>query len=648
MPNNQSRAKFFKRNPRARAIAALDLATTQQQTITEGPVKIQPGQFKDKEVIIIGAGVGGLTTAFELLDQDSGANVTILEALNRTGGRCLSLRTGDVLVEDKDSQLFDSEPSKPQVVRFERPEGDSEPYLNAGPGRIPSSHKRLLNYLKRFSVDVEIYVMNSESNLVSMGEGPLKDLPVVYRRLDHNTRGWLAQMVYNSAEELLAKNKLCTDEKLLAKRTEQLKDLMIDFGELDNNGSYQPEAGEDGLENGKTRAGYTELPGVAAGVTAEPIDFDTILASEFWDQTRFYQPRDFLWQPTLFQPVGGMDQVQRAFAQQVAAKGGNIMLNSPVKKVEYCQQSEQFVVSVSQVGTDELLEYRADYLFCNAAMPFLKRMLGDSLQGDDSKGLEPKFQAALQDIYRAQFDPTSVPNRDDKDDDPAIGFYPRFLANTTKVGWQAERKLWQGSDPEVKLQKVNGKNLEINVIDDSEVGVVPIFGGISWSSHNITQIWYPSTAYHDKLGTLTGTYNFSQNAFECGKMDVADRLKLAKEGAAGFGVKFAEGLGKGVAIAWQNMPHIKGGWTQWHTVGDDKAAPKVFNTIAQGSKVRKQDGSFTDPCFFIIGDQISSLPGWQEGAIAAALNALTRMADPSVEIPYLRSLPDPRLMVEGV
>ncbi|MFF2902695.1 hypothetical protein [Streptomyces sp. NPDC057966] len=29
--------------------------------------------------------------------------------------------------------------------------------------------------------------------------------------------------------------------------------------------------------------------------------------------TRFYQPVDFLWQPTLFQPVGGMDQVQQAF-----------------------------------------------------------------------------------------------------------------------------------------------------------------------------------------------------------------------------------------------------------------------------------------------------------------------------------------------
>ncbi|GGR09553.1 hypothetical protein [Kitasatospora griseola] len=38
-------------------------------------------------------------------------------------------------------------------------------------------------------------------------------------------------------------------------------------------------------------------------------------------RTRFYQPVDFLWQPTLFQPVGGMDQVQQAFAPGTAQLG---------------------------------------------------------------------------------------------------------------------------------------------------------------------------------------------------------------------------------------------------------------------------------------------------------------------------------------
>jgi monoamine oxidase len=46
-----------------------------------------------------------------------------------------------------------------------------------------------------------------------------------------------------------------------------------------------------------------------------------LLASEYWAQTRYYQPVDFLWQQTIFQPVGGMDQVQRAFARQVAVLG---------------------------------------------------------------------------------------------------------------------------------------------------------------------------------------------------------------------------------------------------------------------------------------------------------------------------------------
>ena len=87
-------------------------------------------------------------------------------------------------------------------MRFKRPQGDSEPYLNAGPGRIPSSHKRLLSYLKQFSVEIEVYVMNSGSNLVQKQDA-FSGRPIVYRRLDHNTRGWLAEMVYAQAQPLL-------------------------------------------------------------------------------------------------------------------------------------------------------------------------------------------------------------------------------------------------------------------------------------------------------------------------------------------------------------------------------------------------------------------------------------------------------------
>ena len=317
----------FAKIARKAAFAELDRATEQQRKITDSAMRLKPGQLKGKKVVIIGSGVGGLTTAYELLAQKSGAKVTVLEAQNRTGGRCLSLRTGDTLTEDTDSNLFKTEPRETQVVRFKRPVGDAEPYLNAGPGRIPSSHKRLLGYLKKFSVDIEVYVMNSESNLVQKDTSFGGDA-MVYRQLNHNTRGWLAQMVYKNAEQLLVnmmfdgkQPESQAEKEKLETRMDELEDLMISFGELDVNGNYEVDAGTPGFEDGKTRAGFTVLPGVDAGKAADKIPLEKLLDSKFWHGTRFYQPVDFLWQPTLFQPVGGMDHVQHAFAQQVASFG---------------------------------------------------------------------------------------------------------------------------------------------------------------------------------------------------------------------------------------------------------------------------------------------------------------------------------------
>lgn len=652
-----SRAKFFKENPTASAWAALNEAENASAILTPGPVVLEEGKYKGKKALVIGAGVSGLTTAYELLEQKSGMEVTILEAQNRTGGRCLTLRTGDTFTEDENSELFNAEPRETQTVRFKRPVGDSEPYLNAGPGRIPSAHKRLLSYLKKFGVEVEVYVMNSDANLVQMqgGPGTEPNKPLTYRRIDHNTRGWLAQMVFENAESLVKSPDLGIDEDSQAEMADQLQRLMVSFGELIGPGSedcpnpdygkYVPTAGEEGFENGRSRAGYTELPGVQVGKIAKPIPFKRLLASEYWEKTRFYQPSDFLWQPTLFQPVGGMDQVQRAFAQQVAALGGVVHLNSPVNKIDWDADTQEFVVYVEQLGTKEVLEYRADYCFCNLAMPFLSEILSDNLQNPEQtdQGLDLNFKQSLQAVYQAQF------NGDD------TCYSKRFLACTTKVGWQAERSLWQGSAFELQetTQNTGGdatlssKAATVETLDlpKSEVGVVPIFGGISWTDNEITQIWYPSNAYHDQKGVLTGAYNFGKIAYTAGKQDVAERLENAKKGAAEFDEDFAYGLEDGVAIAWQNMPYIKGGWAQWQEVEDGVAH---FNVLDQGSGVYKADGTLSDPIFFVIGDQVSSLPGWQEGAIAASLNALSRMERPDLNIPYLKSLPDTRLMVEGV
>ena len=84
---------------------------------------------RGKTVAILGAGVSGLTAAYEL--DRAGYDVVILEAQRRAGGRSLTLRRGDTFQEM-------NQPA--QTCEF-----DEGLYLNAGPGRIPHHHVNVID-----------------------------------------------------------------------------------------------------------------------------------------------------------------------------------------------------------------------------------------------------------------------------------------------------------------------------------------------------------------------------------------------------------------------------------------------------------------------------------------------------------------------
>jgi len=319
-----------------------------------------------------------------------------------------------------------------------------------------------------------------------------------------------------------------------------------------------------------------------------------------------------------------MDQIQKAFHRQViSANWGEdcVRLNSPVKSITFDDSKDQFVITYGELNPDTYQEVEgvshviyADYVFCNMAMPFLDEKLDKNLLNRFDKG----FQDGLNAVFKTQL--SNNPTK-------------RFLAPTTKVGWQAERKYWQ---------------------EPSKNRVVPIFGGISRVDHNINQMWFPSMDIHHEYGVLTGCYNYGQDAIDMGnKQEVRDRLELAAQGAQLLDADLGKNLHNGVAIAWQNIPYIKGGWTQWHEVfgtedeakADDYTVTGVtyFNSISQGTSV---NGDLNRPRFFIVGDQISSLPGWQEGAVTAANKAVKRMLGMKV-IFKCKRIPDTRHTVEG-
>ena len=93
-------------------------------------------------VVILGAGISGLTCAYEL--ERAGYDVTVIEASRRIGGRNLTVRRGDTI----------DEMGNPQTCTF-----DDHPnlYFNCGPARIPAHHANILHYCRAFDVPLEMW-----------------------------------------------------------------------------------------------------------------------------------------------------------------------------------------------------------------------------------------------------------------------------------------------------------------------------------------------------------------------------------------------------------------------------------------------------------------------------------------------------------
>ncbi|USA05046.1 FAD-dependent oxidoreductase [Streptomyces lydicamycinicus] len=470
------------------------------------------------KVLVLGAGVAGLTAAYEL--SMLGYRVTVLEAQDRIGGRNRTARHGDQLYE------LDEHGTPTPTHRCEFDEGL---YLNLGPGRIPYHHRRVLKYCRDFGVALEPYVMETTANRV---RPPHADVTWPNRRVANDTRGHLAAKL---AETLVGGDTF----------TGELRDLLRVFGALDANGKYR----------GSTRSGYLDSPEIAEWpAPAPPLSFEDLVHSGFW-KTRFYQPVDYLWQATMFQPVGGMDHIVKALAREAKRAGAKIVLGAEVREIEIGARG--LGVSLKYRKGDDELQDDARYCVSNIPVPVLRTI--------KLTRFSDPFEQALR----------------------AVEF-----EKTCKVGWQANRRFWEG---------------DLGGCDDTE----GIYGGISWTGHNITQMWYPSNDYFSDKGTLTGAYNFGTAAETLGKLTPEKRLQLAREGAIQLHPEFKNKDlvpdKQGISIAWHKVPYQLGGWAAWKP--QQPAHKKAYKRLLQ------PEG--TD-AFFVTGDQISPLPGWQEGAMMSA------------------------------
>ena len=100
-----------------------------------------PGRASNVRVLVLGAGITGLTVAYEL--GKAGYDCRVLEGRARAGGRVFTVRRGTRSEEDGASQ----------IAAF-----DDGLYFNAGPMRISHHHHTTLAYCRELQVPVEVFV----------------------------------------------------------------------------------------------------------------------------------------------------------------------------------------------------------------------------------------------------------------------------------------------------------------------------------------------------------------------------------------------------------------------------------------------------------------------------------------------------------
>jgi len=315
---------------------------------TEPPV-LQAESGRGTKIAILGAGIAGMTAAYEL--NKAGYECTILEAQSRAGGRCWSVRRGDV-IEETDSR---------QVCNFD---DDASLYFNPGPARIPYHHQGILGYCKAFGVPMEV-IVNENRAAYFQNDGAFGGAPVLNRRVVNDSRGYIA--------ELLAKalNQNALDQELTTEDKEMVLEFVRSFGNLSSDDTY----------TGTSRAGYTMPPGAMfqSGETNEPLELSELLKSDFW-RYKMHFGEGFNQAATMLQPVGGMDQIAKAFERQV---GDMIEYNAVVQQIRKTAEGVRIVYTDAS-GSEQALD--AEFAICTLPLTVLAGMDTD---------LSPGFKSAI-------------------------------------------------------------------------------------------------------------------------------------------------------------------------------------------------------------------------------------------------------------
>ncbi len=247
------------------------------------------GDVKGASVLVLGAGLAGMVAAYEL--RKAGYQVQILEYQNRPGGRNWSLYGGDTFTELGGFT---------QHVAF-----DKGHYLNPGPWRIPYHHQGILWYCKLLGVQLEPFVQSNYNAYVHSTRA-FGGKPQRFRHVQADFHGYVAELLSKSTRQNALDGAVTREDR------EILLEALRSWGALDKNYEYKA-----GLPSSYQRGFATDAGGGLASppLPSQPLGLEDLLRSGLW---RFIGwSFGYETQPNLFQPVGGMGAIGKAFGAQL-------------------------------------------------------------------------------------------------------------------------------------------------------------------------------------------------------------------------------------------------------------------------------------------------------------------------------------------
>jgi len=436
----------------------------------KGPIKLD-GDPKGASVLVLGAGLAGMTAALEL--RKAGYNVRVLEFNSRVGGRNWTLRGGDSFTELGGVR---------QTCAFEK-----GLYFNPGPWRIPYHHRAILDYCKRLGVALEPFIQLNH-NAFLHAAGAFGGVPQRIGDIKTDFQGQISELLAKVTQQ----GRL--DEAVSKEDREILLQALRSWGALDANYAYKAN-----LISGEFR-GYARAPGGgldAAPIPGEPINLSEILQSRLWRYLQNFVLHTF--QATMFQPVGGMDMIGKAFAKEL---GDLIRFDAKVTRIQ--QDGSGVTVTFTDLKSPSTAQQaKADWCVCTIPLPILSQIPID---------LDRRMKAAID----------------------AVPYTP-----SVKIGLQFKRRFWE--EDEAIYGGISYTDLPIRQIAYPNTG-------------------FNSTGRAVLLGAYLFD---GPNAYEFSSLRPADRVARAVEFGARLHPQYRTEYESGIAVAWHRVPFALGCAGNW-------------------------------------------------------------------------------------